>query len=131
MKKAIAVLMILGIFISCKKNSETVTPTLVGKWKLVEILSDPGDGSGTYHSVSSNKTLEFKSDSTVISNGSLCSFDVDAQNPGTGTYTLSDNTMSSSGCGDLPLKIRFEISGSTLIVYYPCIEACGAKFIKN
>ncbi len=120
---------LLGILIisSCtKKDSE-----LIGQWKLVEILADPGDGSGTFHKVSSEKYLAFHADGTITSNGSVCHMSIESDTPSAGTYSLADSTITPSDCPELPFKIRFEKVGSSLIVSYPCIEPCRAKFRKD
>jgi len=41
---------------------------LISKWKLIEMYSDPGDGSGDFETVSSNKTVSFYSDDVIASN---------------------------------------------------------------
>lgn len=35
-------------------------------------MADPGDGSGTFQPVESDKTIEFKNNGSVITNNSLC-----------------------------------------------------------
>ncbi|WP_452222106.1 hypothetical protein [Lacinutrix salivirga] len=49
-----------------QKNFET---GLIGNWKLIEVLVDPEDGSGTFQSIESNKTIEFKVNGIVKING--------------------------------------------------------------
>ncbi len=41
------------LIISCSDNDDNET-TIIGTWKLSAELLDPGDGSGTYQTVSSN-----------------------------------------------------------------------------
>lgn len=131
MKNLIVLLSIIVIFSSCKKTDEPQDTDMIGKWKMTEMLMDPGDGSGTFQSVSSNKILEFKADGIITSNGSLCSVSAESNSPESGTWSLSDSTITSEQCYDsLPLKIRFIQEGSTLTISYPCIEACKAKFSK-
>ena len=132
MKKIAVFLLFAGILISCKKHTDTNAPvSLTGKWKLAEILSDPGDGSGTFHAVSSEKILEFRTDGTLVSNGSICDLSLETNAGSTGTYSLADSTLSSAACSDPGFKIRFVISGSFMTISYPCIEACAAKYVKN
>jgi hypothetical protein len=124
-------LFLTGVLISCNKSDDNTDCDLIGTWKLIEVLADPGDGSGTFHSVSSEKILEFQSDGTVWSNGSICDMSIEAVSSNSGTYSLSDSTINSSDCPNTPIKIRFHKIGSTLTVSYPCDEACIAKYVKK
>jgi len=128
MKKALLLLLVPALTLSCTKtNSE-----LVGKWRLVEILADPGDGSGVFHPVSSKKVLEFYSDGTLKSNGAICFMGVESDVPSTGTYSLADSTILGEKCKDNPRKITFEKKGTTLILNFPqCFEPCRAKYRKD
>ena len=56
-------------FTSCDKDENATTNSLEGTWKLTEILADPGDGSGTFNPISSNKKLIFDNNGNVTSNG--------------------------------------------------------------
>ncbi len=132
MKKFVLLTLFTLLIVSCENNPANTGTELVGKWKLVEILTDPGDGSGTFHPVKSNKTVEFHSDGTITSNGSLCVVSVQADNPSAGTYSLTDSTIISEGCmNDFPLKTHFRQQGSVLIISYLCIEPCREKYVKN
>ena len=132
MKTISLVLFLTLTFFSCsKKNENKIDPELVGEWKLTEMLVDPGDGSGTYHSVNSDKTIEFHSDGAFTSNGEICEMSIESNTPSIGTYSLTDSTINSSNCANSAIKIRFKKIGSTLILYYPCIEPCGAKYVKK
>jgi hypothetical protein len=131
MNKVLMILISIGVLISCSKSDDNKNSDLIGKWKLIEVLADPGDGSGTFHSVSSEKIIEFQSNGTVTSNGSICAISVESGSSSSGTYSLSDSTINSSDCPSTPLKIKFHINGSTLTINYPCDEACIAKYIKK
>jgi len=132
MKTISLVLFLAFTFFSCsKKNENKIDTELVGVWKLTEVLADPGDGSGIFHSVNSNKTIEFHSDGALTSNGVICEMSIESNTPSSGTYSLADSTINSSNCANSAIKIRFVKNGSTLIINYPCIEGCGAKYVKN
>jgi len=125
-----ATLLILGIllvsyFSSCKKDENT---TVISKWKLIEQYSDPGDGSGDFNPVESNKTIEFLCGGTVVSNGSLCnmSYDVDGQS----TAAYNDSTIIPVNCDFEEFRITYEIQDNNLILYFPCIEGCAQKYTK-
>ena len=131
MNKVLIVLFSIGVLISCSKSDDNKNSDLIGKWKLIEVLADPGDGSGTFHSVSSEKIIEFQSNGTITSNGSICDMSIESVSSSSGTYSLSDSTINSSNCSNTPLKIRFRKEGSALTISYPCDEACIAKYLKK
>ena len=118
---------VAGLTPSCSKTNSN----LIGRWKLVETLADPGDGSGTFRRVSSNKTLEFHSDGKLTSNGEICSISNETGSPSTGRFSLADSTIVGDNCRDLYRKITFEKHGKILILNFPCIEPCRAKFKKE
>lgn len=97
----------------------------------MKVLSDPGNGSGVFVSVDSEKTMTFLNDGTLTSNGSLCSLDYTSLSPMTGVYSLIDSTYTTVDCGFMDIKYTFEIQDNVLIVSYPCIEACQSMFTKE
>jgi len=115
---------------SCVNHEENLAPVpLQGKWKLVEQLVDPGDGSGEFTDVSSDKTIQFFGDSKVTSNGSLCSMDVGAIQQSSGTYDVNDGSITPTDC--LPAAvIRYEIKEAHLILTYMCYEGCRSKYVR-
>lgn len=127
MKKFAILLIAVIAIVSCSKKDKEATNTQTGNtYKLIEILADPGDGSGTFQPVSSNKTIEFKANGTVVSNGELCEMSTSSNSASAGTYSFTDSTITSANCNKLP----FKISGKHLIIFYPCIEPCQGKFEK-
>ena len=131
MNKTLLTLFLSGILLSCNKSDYNKDFELIGTWELIEVLSDPGDGSGTFHKVSSDKVLIFQSDGTILSNGSICDMSIESVSSSSGTYSLSDSTINSSDCPNTPIKIKFHKTGSTLTISYPCFEACIAKYVKK
>jgi hypothetical protein len=130
MKKSIYLLILLGILFSCNKNdNETTTNSaLVGSWKLTAILADPGNGNGIFNPVISNKTIVFDNNGNLSSNGTICDMSTDSNTSSTGNYIEANTSIISSSCQNLTIK--YELSGNTLILNYPCIEPCKAKYIK-
>ena len=116
---------------ACSDKDDPEYVGLIGTWKLVEILADPGDGSGTFYPVESEKTMLFLSSGMLTSNGNLCSLDISADNPTTGSYSKIDKAFSSSDCSNPDYAYPFEQQGNFLIVRYPCFEACQAKYQKQ
>ena len=131
MKKSIVLLFLVEILFSCSNIEEETSvtpPLLVGTWKLKEILFDPGDGSGTFQSVNSNKTLIFDTTGNVTSNGLICDMSIGTSANSIGTYSEANSTINSTNCTNLTLN--YELNADTLIIIYPYIEPCKAKYIK-
>lgn len=125
MKKAILLFIVIGLLFSCN-NDDNSEPELVGSWQLVEILADPGDGSGKFEKVDSKKILEFNADGIVTSNGSITDISTTTSVPSSLRYSETESVIFSDGFASLP----FEIIGSNLIVTHLCIEGCQSKYIK-
>ena len=131
MKKILTLVFAILLYSCSDTDNKTTDSALIGKWKLTEILMDPGDGSGTFHPVNSKKITEFHSDGTITSNGSICMASVETNVPGSGTYSLADSTIHSADCAKgLPLNTTFKMSGASLIISYPCDEPCREKYLK-
>lgn len=138
MKNAILVLISIFLF-NCTsddskpKENETI---LFGKWKIIEQLMDPGDGSGVFQSITSDRTVEFFSNGTVTANGVLCYITTEVGTNSIGTFIntsdndFSDGEITPSDCSFDGLKVYYKIEGSNLILWYQCIEGCGQKFEK-
>ena len=129
MKKVLLLAIVYLCLVSCSSDNEDQDPSLVGEWKLIEIYSDPGDGSGGYNPVVSIKTIEFKSNGKYVSNGTLCHLSLESNNASYGTYSSEDKTISPTNC-DPMTKLTFEIKNSNLIINHFCIEGCGEKYRK-
>jgi hypothetical protein len=133
MKKIMLIFITIGIFSACKNDDDDSNSKieLTGNWKLIEVLADPGDGSGTFNSVESDKTITFNLDGTINSNGRLCDMSLEANNPTNGTYSISELTFNSSDCTNPDYNYEFEQNGNFLIINYPCFEPCRAKYMKE
>ncbi|WP_203295270.1 lipocalin family protein [Luteirhabdus pelagi] len=118
---------------SCKSDDDDVSGEvdLVGTWTLIEVYGDPGDGSGSFESVTSDKKLVFQSDGTITSNGLMCDMTTDTATSSSGTYSETESTFNSDDCNNPDYNYPFERNGNILIVSYPCIEACQAKYRKE
>ena len=42
MKNKILLLLVVSLMFSCSNNTEGLKTELIGKWKLIEVLADPG-----------------------------------------------------------------------------------------
>lgn len=141
MKKLILITISI-ILISCssdegKPSGET---ELLGKWKLIEQYLDPGDGSGDFQPINSNRTIEFFSNGTVEINGELCFMSSEVGDKETGTYMITssneadttyDGEIIPNTCSSRSAKVYFDLPlNGNLILWYLCIEGCGQKFKK-
>ncbi len=120
-------LLIFIIFYACDPNNSNQTESN-NSYKLIEVLQDPGDGSGTFQVVESNKTIKFNDDGTIVCNGSLCDMSLNSDSPTSGTYSSIDMTFKSSDCTNPDYNFNYQIDGSFLIINYPCFEPCQAKY---
>jgi hypothetical protein len=143
MRKGAAILFSMAFSLNCSNdkdvNKSSEIPKLEGPWKLVEQLVDPGDGSGEFAPVTSNKTIEFFQNGTYMVNGSLCTIDADTGPVTTGTYVVGEelndfsfeNYLDPENCDFEGYKVHIVLDSSFLILSYPCIEGCAQKFIKT
>lgn len=134
-------LLFVGFVLSCS-NSDDVSfseeADLQGSWLLMEQYSDPGDGSGDFRKVKSDKTIKFDGNGTFTVNGTLCNMTTDSGPESNGTYTVAEeltaysveNHMSIEDCefGDTRVAIQFD--GGRLVLSYQCFEGCAQKYRK-
>jgi hypothetical protein len=138
MKDVLLILFSL-VLVNCTSNNKSPyggNPELLGKWKLIEQLSDPGDGSGVFNPIDSNREMEFFSNGTVTVNGILCYMSSEVGEQSSGSFSILENDDYYDGeiipndCDYSETKLYFKIEGSNLIIWYLCIEGCGQKFVK-
>ena len=128
MKKSIIFLMIIGLFISsCNNDDQEKKKTVVGTWKLIEVLADPGDGSGTFRAVESNKTIEFKANGTIVTNTSLCDPYSD-EIKSSGSYNTTTSQITTNCQNPNIATISFELKGKYLILHFISNEGFAQKF---
>lgn len=113
-------------FTSCEKEEQD--SELVNSWKLIEVLADPGDGSGTFQPVTSDKIISFFEDGTVTSNGILCQMSSETGTGSTGTYSETELSITPDNCGFAAFVMTYEFAGANLIINYPCFEPCREKY---
>ena len=120
--------MLSGGLLSCyKENKES---GIVGRYQLIEILEGSGLNTNTYdvfEPVNSEKIIEFKRNGKVISTGDLCQMNIDATEEVKGDFTLVDSSIAVDNCD---YTLNFIITSTGLIISYPCIEVCKAKYKK-
>ncbi len=131
MKKLTSYLFLCLLIVSCSDDNgrKSETSEFLGKWKMTETLTDPGDGSGTYQPVTDNYTLEFLENGKIRTNYSLCNINSDLNTSYTAPYYAEENYIKAKNCSQAPdFEINYAIEEGKLILYYPCIEACNKKF---
>ncbi len=123
-------LVLLSILFACKSDDDqTENPEITGEWLLIEMLADPGDGSGEFRPVDSAKRLSILTDGTWSSNGDICSFSDVVTSATSGTYEESDNGISIECAGPFPTPLQLGLDNDdNLIVAFACIEPCLQKF---
>ncbi|MGK7390940.1 MAG: hypothetical protein ACNS60_11345 [Candidatus Cyclobacteriaceae bacterium M2_1C_046] len=130
MKKMLLSLILSTVLMACS-DDDFNSSQIIGRWYLVEQLVDPGNGSGEYQNVNSEKFIEFYSDSTYLSNGSLCTMNINAEQETIGTYSHFTKVIKATGCEpESVIEISYNIENSRLILNYSCIEACNQRYIK-
>lgn len=116
---------------SCSDDKDDkINNVIVSKWQLAEVLADPGDGSGTFQPVTSSKIIEFYDDGSLYSNGSICNISIESNSNFYGTYSSQNLTIESSQCQQQAFTTTYEMTQTTLIINYPCIEPCAEKYTK-
>lgn len=124
--KYLAGFLFFVFLLSCNKDPN-ISTDLNGSYKMTEQYFDPGDGGGDFQSVNSNRLLTLNVDLTARANGDMCTLGIDADKNIEGSYSIVDSMLIFDNCVD----ILFSHRGTSLLLYYPCIEPCIAKYEKQ
>ncbi len=130
LKNSLIGLALFILVIGCSDDPEPEVVPLAGQWQLKEVLIDPGNGSGEFQEVDSDKIIEFFSNGKVESNGNLCNGGITTSRPSSGIYKVPDSILEIENCQQDVLKTRFRVQDRNLILSYPCIEPCEEKYVK-
>jgi hypothetical protein len=113
--------LVVALLVSCQKSA-VYNNSFIGKWKLIETLADPGDGSGKWQPAASNQFIQFNTDGSLQSN----------IYPDFKKYRIIDSAridfLKTDGHS---FWFRYKFNSSFLEINPPCIESCGARFIKE
>ncbi|HIP48110.1 MAG TPA: hypothetical protein EYG92_03985 [Lutibacter sp.] len=123
------IFLLTGIILFFLTNACTTADdevSIIGKWKLIEVLNDDGGGGGTFQEVESSKTITFNDGNTFTANGDMCSASLTNEPLSGGTY--STTTITPATCSEVPLN--YEIQDGKLIISFNCIEPCKQKYIR-
>lgn len=126
----LSALLVTLLFVSCSSlDDNSQIQSLNGSWQLIEILMDPGDGSGQFQSTELQITLKIENNQTVLASGILCGFNESAEWH-RGLLILPDSVITTS-CQNGELRHRLQMDDSYLILsIMSCREPCRAKFTK-
>ena len=131
MNRLTSLLIIIATLTSCTKEDVFLKNTeLIGKWKLIEQYLDPGDGSGDFRPIESERIIEFFKNGKILSNGSFCSMNSDTSENNTGSFNDEEVIIVKNGCNSSTYKINYKLIDGNLQLWYPCIEGCAQKFQK-
>jgi len=128
MKKAATIVLLFFLLISCKSDDGFPSDSIIGTWRLVEMLADPGDGSGEFMPVTSSKTVEFMADGSFTSNGNICAFSTLNDGNSEGSYLTTDEGYSVECESPFVSTLILQLKDGALILSFPCIEPCQQKY---
>jgi hypothetical protein len=128
--KNLSYALLVAILICFTIDMQLFAQDLSGKWTLEQILLDPGDGSGKFQTVNSEKTIIFNTDGTAVSNVSLCLMSIESKTKTRATYSPKDKSISPINCNK-EVILHYQIEDDYLIVYYRCKEGCAEKYKKS
>ena len=130
-RKVFKIVVFLSLAIFLHACSDDKSSDIEGRWILVAVLVDPGDGSGTFKPAEQQKYLVFGEDNTVASNESHCLFSGDPDEGKTGTYSLATSRVYFD-CDSGEASYGFTLENGELILNFPqCIEPCLEKYVKQ
>jgi len=132
MKKGFLLLLAACVLSACQKDQDdrlTLT-VLEGTWLLTEVLFDPGDGSGAFRKVDSERQLSLAPDNTFSANYDVCQA-IEEGEKFSGSFDRIDTHEFLIQCaGSLLNSVQGRLEEGYLVLYYPCDEPCAYKFRK-
>lgn len=130
MKSFFLSVIVLSFFtFSACEDKDIATPATPSTWELIETLADPGDGSGTFQPVKSERRLNLLADGTYTAEGDICSFSTEGDTQSTGVYDISRGTIFPNECGTIGgTPLQLSISGDVLTIGYLCFEPCEHRY---
>ena len=132
MKNILFLALCLFALTACQDDDDGNRPGARSSWELAFVLADPGNGSGVFTPVDSDRTLDLLDEGSWVANENLCTFGTTDEQASTGVYSLEDGTFTVDDCvttGGSPFSI--EVRGDTLDLTYLCIEACAHRYLRR
>ncbi len=133
MKKLLFLLLASLLLPGCQKDSdERPDPdVLEGTWLLTEALFDPGDGSGEFQKVDSERELNLAPDNTFSSNYDICQAIEEGQKFSGNFDRIGVKEFLIPCAGSLLNSVQGRLEDGFLVLYYPCDEPCAYRFTKT
>ena len=133
MRRPVIIGILLLILGGCDTSSnDPLDPeSLYGSWELIEVLIDPGDGSGEYNPVDTGETITLKRDGTYESNWDPCASGEVPGNSFEGTFTATSQTRFELDCDGALQPVLGTLEDGLLAISYGCIEPCLYRFLKT
>lgn len=131
MKNLILIFSIILSFNSCSQNDENKTDnnSIVGTWKVIEILSSDGGSPLLWHTIENGSTYTFYSNGVIKSSKFSC--DV------SGRYTIINSNLIhvEYDCGNSKINYNLDFTfmeNKLLLTPNPnnCYEGCTEKLMK-
>ncbi len=125
------IVILFFVLFACNKSSEQANK-LIGKWKLIEIYNDPGDGNGVWLKASDENTYtyQFNNDNTFSKDGS----NNDCDGVYLIDYRLEQYYILTLTCHkNLEITSIFYFNNGYLIIDGApnnCDESCAEKFVR-
>ncbi|GAB3336102.1 hypothetical protein GCM10027429_19030 [Marivirga atlantica] len=132
MRNIIPILILFScILLSCNEE-ELVNAEAIGTYILTERYSDPGDGSGTFQPVESDRRITLKEDNTYSTNYDFCNFfGTETKVSMNGKFNREEQILVVPDVCSEDFyfdTLQIELKPQELIIYYLCIEGCAEKF---
>lgn len=134
MKHLFLLLFLPILFVSCSSDDNFVIdylPTNNSLWQLEATLFDPGDGSGTFTPVQSDRILAFEV-SRIISNGPFCSLTAPVGPEEVAVYGAAETEIIAAPCNSgrdsLRLILTYEEAADRLMLDLGCEEPCQLRY---
>lgn len=133
---ALSTRILLMLFIICilscgSDDTPSNSEELTGEWRLIEVLADPGDGSGRFSPVESQRRISILEDGTFSSNGELCDFSIAADGSTQGSVLKDDQGFFLACEAPFTSRVRLSLEDGKLIVTFFCIEPCQHKYERT
>ena len=126
MKNLLYFLPLLVLLSGCQSNEDR----LPGTWELMEVLSDPGDGSGEFQAVNSDEQVTFTENGEFSANVDFCGRQGAMAEDAIGRYLTDERIILIDNCVN-EIDMSYEFSGRRLIISQRCFEACQRKYRKR
>lgn len=128
MMKNILLFMSIALLFSCSNDeTDNTGAEVIGTWKLIEVWASPGGGAINFRPVESSKTIEFKTNGVITTNSSLCD-PYSEEIKSSGTYSLTNNKITTKCQNPNIATISFEIKDNHLLLHFLSNEGYSQKF---